>query len=923
MSLSFLEKALLVGAALYGGYELLGLDSATLAAGAADGSVSVADALANGASVSDLVANGASVGQMLGAGVDVSALVDAGVGAGELLNAGATVPELLSAGFDAGSLLASGADAGSLLQAGVSAGDILGSGMASVGDLLSAGASVPDLVAAGANAGDLLSAGASVGDLVAAGADAGQLLDAGASVSSLLDAGASTMDLIHGGASLTELADAGASVSQLGLDASQLLDSGMSLSQLAANGIAPETLLSTPGVSLSQIAGSMAPGESIMGLDSIQLQTLASQGYTTSTIQAGLSQGLTAEQISGLAANGIDASAVESLPAMQAQGMTSLTTQDLVAASQGQITPAMAEQYGLVANTVPANTIPVSFEGQTYAFDPATNQVLNADGSINQYATQQVNVYGQGTFEPTQVASNTVGQPVTATDAGGGVSTNAPASTATAPTSTATAPTGQTAYKIPTSVNLPSLSTLGTGALQGAGVTAAIDVVTGKPITAQGLLTGAATGAIGAGINTYLPSAAGSVTQAAMNGAVSAVGAGVIVDVGTGQPITGKSIAVQALTGGAIGGATGLYNNYVASQTPTGNGLTTTTYDDGSSMTTDAKGNPVTVTDTSGETTPVGIKNPSTGTTTQTFDDGSTVTTNSNGDPVSVTDTNGKSLNPMGGGATETSTTTNSDGSTTKTYSDGSTVTTNGNGDVLSHTPAVTPATPIDTSGAGATTANEVAKATTAQPTTATNQWYPIPTYVGQALTNPGVNPGFIQPAQQYPGQPAGMDTYYWGQQPYAQTMSQLGQTNPAAPATPYGNPNAQHLGQLITPEQLGYPNPQSMAAAQGTANPIAGSSAYLPNMSYDIYHNPVQMNTTAPAIPGVPNSYGPTTQAMAHTGMGAGTIAGQNLNYINTPAQLQPTPSSGTVAPGTFTAISPSDLQAQLVAEANAAGGH
>jgi hypothetical protein len=96
-----------------------------------------------------------------------------------------------------------------------------------------------------------------------------------------------------------------------------------------------------------------------------------------------------------------------------------------------------------------------------------------------------------------------------------------------------------------------------------------------------------------------------------------------------------------------------------------------------------------------------------------------------------------------------------------------------------------------------------------------------------------------------------------------------------------------------------------------------------LPNMAYDIYNNPVQMNTLAPAIPGVPQAYGPNTAQNMASGQGQGAAYGYGLNYAFTPAQLATTNNAGMTPVQQLTNISPSALAAQLQADANAAGGH
>ena len=161
----------------------------------------------------------------------------------------------------------------------------------------------------------------------------------------------------------------------------------------------------------------------------------------------------------------------------------------------------------------------------------------------------------------------------------------------------------------------------------------------------------------------------------------------------------------------------------------------------------------------------------------------------------------------------------------------------------------------------------------------------PIPTYSAQGLVNPGVNPGFIQPAPAYANQGAGMDQYYWGQHQYAQTTSDLKNLNSTAPATPYGQ--VSQLGQLITPQQLGYPTAQSMAAA---GLPYNSQVSVLPQ---DVYNNTVQMNTATPAVPGFAGAYGPNTLAQQSAGQGQGQLYGQGLNYAFVPPVIPVAPAN------------------------------
>ena len=628
----------------------------------------------------------------------------------------------------------------------------------------------------------------------------------------------------------------------------------------------------------------------------------------------------------------------------------------------------------------PTNTISTTLpDGSVGSYDPATGTVYNADGSVNAAATNAAPTPGA----ETPVASNAPGVPEAAT--------NAADTTPVAPSGTSMF-SGSSINPIANALtNAGITNPIVNGALSGIATNAGIDLVTGKPITASGLLTSAATGGIAGELGTLLPDATGSLAQAAINGAVTSAGANAIVDVATGKPLSAGTLAAQAAIGAAVGGAVSGVNSSVNNP----DGTTTYTWDDGSTMTTNGSGTPTSVSDSSGAVVSLGTVNPTTGattpnsavqtptntvnnndgTSTQTYDDGSKLTTN-NTTGATVNDTgpvapapsptvpadeipattatnpagtvnnnDGTTTTTYGDGSTETTNNTtgatvnitgpvapepsptvpadeipattatnpagtvdNGDGTSTQTYDDGSQLTTdNTTGDVVN----TTTSTDNGTTGATVDSGTSAAVgATTAGTQTTTTQtpgqgFLPIPTFTGEALTNPGTNPGYIEPTPQYnPSGVAGLDQYYWGQQ---------GVNAPAAPATGYGQ--ASQLGQLITPQNLGYPTAQSMAAAGLQYNPQVGI------LQRDAYNNPVQMNTLAPAVPGIVNSYGPTTPAESATGYGGGVQFGQNLNYIAPATQLSGTPSAGLVPAGTFTAISPTDLAAQLQAQATSAG--
>ena len=244
-------------------------------------------------------------------------------------------------------------------------------------------------------------------------------------------------------------------------------------------------------------------------------------------------------------------------------------------------------------------------------------------------------------------------------------------------------------------------------------------------------------------------------------------------------------------------------------------------------------------------------------------------------------------------------------------------------------TPYQTPdGQPLDTSGWSAT---DIAKALAAgyiinallNPPPKTpdykSQFFPIPTYNSSGLVNPGVNPGFIEPGNPYTAGIPGMDQYYWGQHQYAQTMGDLAKLNQTAPQYAYGNPHP--IGTvngtgLITPQQLGYPNPQTSAAAFGP-----GQYNPAPILAADQYTGMNHLNTPAPAVPGYAHAYGAPTQAQQAIGHGPASQFGQGLNYVAYPAQQLATVNNSGMTPAQqLTSISPAELSQQLLAAANAA---
>ena len=212
-----------------------------------------------------------------------------------------------------------------------------------------------------------------------------------------------------------------------------------------------------------------------------------------------------------------------------------------------------------------------------------------------------------------------------------------------------------------------------------------------------------------------------------------------------------------------------------------------------------------------------------------------------------------------------------------------------------------------------------------AQPTSSgqTHQWMPIPTYTATGLVNPGENPGMIEPSSFYGQQQPGTDQYYWGQHGYVQGptgiagLENYNNNTNGAPVTPYGNPNAVNLGKLVTPEQIGYPNPQEMNAAFGPGHGYNPA----PIMASDQYTGLNHLNTTPPPIAGNAGAFHPGTNAQMALGQSPTQQLGQGLNYVAYPAQpLATVNNSGMVPAQQLTNISPQELSAQLLAAANAA---
>jgi hypothetical protein len=143
------------------------------------------------------------------------------------------------------------------------------------------------------------------------------------------------------------------------------------------------------------------------------------------------------------------------------------------------------------------------------------------------------------------------------------------------------------------------------GALTGLATGAGINALTGKPITGDSLLMGALGGGVAGGIGSVLPDFGGGTFGSALAGAATNVGATAVVNLATGQPITVGNLATAALTGGVVGAGIQIATD--------GAGNNTYQYDDGSSMTVNNKGNPVSVTDNTGANVPVAAVDSRTG----------------------------------------------------------------------------------------------------------------------------------------------------------------------------------------------------------------------------------------------------------------------------------------------------------------------
>jgi hypothetical protein len=188
-----------------------------------------------------------------------------------------------------------------------------------------------------------------------------------------------------------------------------------------------------------------------------------------------------------------------------------------------------------------------------------------------------------------------------------------------------------------------------------------------------------------------------------------------------------------------------------------------------------------------------------------------------------------------------------------------------------------------------------------------------IPVRFGTArgLVNPGVNPGFIEPAAPYAQNIPGQNQYAWGSGRYAAEMADLARYNEYAPAAPYGRPNV-----IGTYNGTGLIRPDQLTMASQTLQQPQAQFPVQPQANFAV--NPALLNTPPPPAPGYPVYRAPTPAQMA-TGLGPAAAFGRGLNYVPYPAApVNPafTPLGATTAP----ALTPQQLQQQLAAAADAA---
>jgi hypothetical protein len=180
-----------------------------------------------------------------------------------------------------------------------------------------------------------------------------------------------------------------------------------------------------------------------------------------------------------------------------------------------------------------------------------------------------------------------------------------------------------------------------------------------------------------------------------------------------------------------------------------------------------------------------------------------------------------------------------------------------------------------------------------------------------RGLVNPGVNPGFIEPAAPYQQNIPGQNQYAWGSGRYAAEMADLARYNEYAPPQPFGRPNV-----VGTYNGTGLIRPDQLTMASQTLRQPEAQFPVQPAANY--YVNPALLNAPPPPTPGYPVYRSPTPAQMA-TGLGPAAAYGRGLNYVPYPAApINPafTPLGSTVA----APLTPQQLSQQLADQAAAA---
>ena len=320
----------------------------------------------------------------------------------------------------------------------------------------------------------------------------------------------------------------------------------------------------------------------------------------------------------------------------------------------------------------------------------------------------------------------------------------------------------------------------------------------------EGALTGGAMG--------YVGGLAGQAAAGAGAGNILAGAAGGAAAGATGSLLTGQDILKGALSGGAMGGLSGLAYDYILK--PDGS---VAPIEDKSSWSSDAireqnaQGNTVKINGADGR---VSYYTPD-GALTTVNADGSTWTQDLDGNVTIRTSDGGLYKQDLNGTQTFTG--------KIYTYDDGSTLTVDVDGNPVSSTPATdnpNPAVPNtnivggDQAGSPAGTVpvpttpvfpviTTPGGTTTPEPATTTPST-PV-SYLPVSPVNlpPGINPGFIEPTPFYHTTNDAQSQFYWGEHPFQAGPgfnARLYNMSNAAPTTPWG---LQNIAQPLTPDEV------------------------------------------------------------------------------------------------------------------------